>query len=243
MLEDIIKNKLITANATIGLLLANSVDDDIELYTDEKRQGILTIFHTLRQQSQKSDSTFNSALADYISPKESGMSDYLGCFAITAGIGVDELVSQFQSQNDDYSAIMVKVLADRLAEAGAEYLHSLVRKEYWGYETNDNLNVDELFKEKYRGIRPAPGYPSLPDHSEKKLLFELLNVEKNIGVTLTETYMMQPAASVCGLYFAHPEAKYFPVGKIGKDQVLDYKRRKGISTEQAERWLSSILGY
>ncbi len=243
MLEDIIKNKLITANATIGLYPANSVDDDIELYTDEQRKGILTIFHTLRQQSAKHDNMFNSALSDYIAPKDSGKIDYMGAFAITAGIGVDELVEEYQSQNDDYSAIMVKVLADRLAEAGAEYLHDIVRKEYWGYETNDSRSIDELFKEKYRGIRPAPGYPSLPDHSEKKLLFELLDAENNLGITLTESYMMQPAASVCGLYFAHPVAKYFPVGKIGKDQVLDYKRRKGISTDQAERWLSSILGY
>ncbi|MBI5324514.1 MAG: B12-binding domain-containing protein, partial [Ignavibacteriae bacterium] len=238
MLEDIIKNKLITSNATIGLFPANSVDDDIEIYSDEKRNGLLTIFHTLRQQSSKQDNIFNSALSDFIAPKESGVNDYLGCFAITAGIGVDELVEKYQTQNDDYSAIMVKVLADRLAEAGAEYLHKLVRKDYWGYEKTDSINLEDMFKEKYRGIRPAPGYPSLPDHSEKKLLFELLDAEKNLGVTLTETYMMQPAASVCGLYFAHPEAKYFPVGKIGKDQVLDYKRRKGISTDQAERWLS-----
>ncbi|TAL69715.1 MAG: methionine synthase [Bacteroidetes bacterium] len=243
MLDDIIKNKLITSNATIGLFPANSIDDDIEIYSDEKRNGILTIFHTLRQQTQKSDNVNNFGLADFIAPKESGVNDYLGAFAITAGIGVDELVKQYQSQNDDYSAIMVKVLADRLAEAGAEYLHTIVRKDYWGYEKNDGLSLEDMFKEKYRGIRPAPGYPSLPDHSEKKLLFELLDAENNLGVTLTETYMMQPAASVCGLYFAHPEAKYFPVGKIGKDQVLDYKRRKGISTEQAERWLSSILGY
>ena len=243
MLEDIIKNKLITSNAVIGLFPANSVDDDIELYTDENRKGILTIFHTLRQQSSKADKTYNSALSDYVAPKDSGFVDYIGAFAITAGIGVDELVAEYQSQNDDYSAIMVKVLADRLAEAGAEYLHDIVRKDFWGYETNDSISLDELFKEKYRGIRPAPGYPSLPDHSEKKLLFELLDAEDNLGITLTETYMMQPAASVCGLYFAHPEAKYFPVGKIGKDQVLDYKRRKGLSTEQVEKWLSSILGY
>ncbi len=244
LLEKIISEKLITANGVYGLFPANSIaDDDIEIYTDESRTGIITVLHTLRQQMRKPDNSPNFALADYIAPKESGIGDYVGLFAVTAGIGVDELVAKFKNDNDDYSSIMVKVLADRLAEAFAEHLHELVRKDFWGYNSDENLNREELFTEKYSGIRPAPGYPSLPDHSEKLLMFELLGAELNTGITLTENCMMLPAASVCGLYFAHPESKYFPVGKISRDQVLDYRKRKGMSIEQVEKWLSFILGY
>jgi 5-methyltetrahydrofolate--homocysteine methyltransferase len=203
----------------------------------------LTVFHTLRQQMQRSDERFNYALADFIAPVESGVTDYLGVFAVTAGIGLDELVQRFEQNNDDYNAILAKSLADRLAEAFAERLHERVRKEFWGYAADEELDNDGLISEKYRGIRPAPGYPACPDHTEKRLLFDLLNVTENTGIQLTESFAMLPAASVSGFYFAHPQARYFGVGKIGKDQLTDYARRKGMSVPELERWLSSILGY
>ncbi|MFA6572264.1 MAG: methionine synthase, partial [Bacteroidota bacterium] len=243
LINRIIEDKSLVAEAVYGLFPANTVsDDDIEVYSDENRKGVLSVIHTLRQQIKKDNKQPYLALADYIAPKESGIADYIGAFAVTAGIGTDALVEKYKSNNDDYSAIMVKVIADRFVEALAEYLHELVRKEFWGYDSNV-LQVDELFAEKYTGIRPAPGYPQLPDHTEKRILFDLLEVEKQTPVTLTESFMMHPAASVCGFYLAHPEAKYFPVGKIDKDQVLDYKRRKGMSLEQVEKWLSPNLGY
>lgn len=244
LLDKIIKEKLLTSNGVFGLFPANSVGvDDIEIYTDESRTGVKRVLHTLRQQVKKSISEPNIALADFVAPKESAIKDYIGMFAVTAGIGIEKQIEKFEKDHDDYNSIMIKALADRLAEAFAEHLHELVRKKYWGYTQNEKLTNDELIKEKYTGIRPAPGYPAQPDHTEKPIIFSLLDVEKNTGIKLTESMAMYPAASVCGLYFAHPEAKYFNVGKIDKDQVLDYHRRKGMSVEDLERWLSPILNY
>jgi 5-methyltetrahydrofolate--homocysteine methyltransferase len=244
LLDKIISQNLLTANGVIGLFPANSVGyDDIEIYTDEKRQGVKRVLHTLRQQTQKSQNTPNIALADFVAPKESKTEDYIGMFAVTAGEGIEILVEQFEKDHDDYNSIMVKAIADRLAEAFAEHLHELVRKKYWGYAVEENLSNEELVKEKYIGIRPAPGYPAQTDHTEKSIIFSLLDVEKNAGIKLTESMAIYPAASVSGLYFAHPEAKYFNVGKIDKDQVLDYHKRKGMSLEEIEKWLSPILNY
>jgi len=244
LLDRIINENLITASGVFGLFPANTVAiDDIEIYSDDTRKGIRTVLHTLRSQGEKVQEAHNLALADYIAPKESGLNDYIGTFAVTAGIGIEKVVEQFEKDHDDYNSIMMKALADRFAEAFAEHLHELVRKKYWGYSSEESLSSEELIKESYRGIRPAPGYPAQPDHTEKRTIFDLLDVEKNIGITLTESIAMYPAASVCGLYFAHPEAKYFNVGKIGKDQVLDYHKRKGMSIEETERWLRPILNY
>ncbi len=241
LLDEIIANNTLKANAAVGIFPANSIGEDVEVYSDERREGIIAIFHFLRQQTKKQNSP-NFSLADFIAPKTSGIIDYLGAFVVTAGIGAEELSNEFKSQNDDFRAIMVKILADRLAEAFAELLHKFVRTELWGYST-ENLTTEDLLKEKYIGIRPAPGYPAFPDHTEKQTIFDLIDPERRIGIQLTETYLMVPTASVCGLYFAHPEARYFPVGKIDKDQVLDYKQRKGLSLEEIERWLSPIIVY
>jgi 5-methyltetrahydrofolate--homocysteine methyltransferase len=192
---------------------------------------------------QKSDGKPNFALADFIAPKETGVKDYIGIFAVTTGIGIEKLVEKFENDHDDYNSIMTKALADRLAEAFAEHLHELVRKEYWGYTPDENFSNEERIKEKYIGIRPAPGYPAQPDHTEKPIIFSLLDTEKNTGIKLTESMAMYPTASVSGLYFSHPESRYFSVGKIGKDQVLDYHKRKGMSLEEIERWLSPVLNY
>ncbi len=244
MLKKIIDGKLLQANGVVGLFPANSVDnDDIEVYKDDDRKHVLTTLHTLRQQTEKTNNQPNLALADYIAPRESGIKDYIGAFAVTTGLGADKLVEQYEKDHDDYNSIMVKAIADRLAEAFAEHLHERVRKEYWGYSDDEDLSNEELIKEKYVGIRPAAGYPAQPDHTEKPLIFKLLDVEENAGITLTESYAMNPPASVSGLYFAHPESKYFNVGKIGKDQVLDYHKRKGMSIEETERWLRPILNY
>lgn len=243
LLDKIIEQKLLKANAVYGIFPANSVDDDIEVYVDESRKGLLASFHTLRQQLLKTTNLPNVALSDFIAPKESGINDYIGAFAVTAGIGVDELVKSYESSHDDYNSILVKAIADRLAEAFAELLHKKVRTEFWGYSVEEKLSNEELIAEKYAGIRPAPGYPAQPDHTEKLILFKLLGVENKTGITLTESLAMHPAASVCGLYFAHPESKYFNVGKISEDQVRDYAKRKGMSTKEVEKWLSSILNY
>ena len=243
LLDKIIKEKLLTANGVFGIFPANSAGDDIEVYTDETRKGVECILHTLRSQAKKSDNLPNLALSDFIAPKESGRIDYVGAFAVTAGIGSAELVRKFEADHDDYNAILTKALSDRLAEAFAEHLHELVRKKYWGYSPEEEFNNEALIKEKYQGIRPAPGYPAQPDHTEKKIIFDLLNVEMNTSIKLTENLAMYPPASVCGLYFAHQVAKYFNVGKIGKDQVLDYHRRKGMSLDETEKWLSPILNY
>jgi 5-methyltetrahydrofolate--homocysteine methyltransferase len=244
LLEKISEEKLLTANGAVGLFPANSVGfDDIEIYNDENRSMVKRVLHTIRQQMLKSDMQQNIALADFIAPKESGVEDYIGIFAVTTGIGVEEQIEKFEKEHDDYSSILVKAIADRLAEAFAEMLHQKVRKEFWGYAEDENLSNEELIKEKFVGIRPAPGYPAQPDHTEKKIIFDLLEAEKNTGVRLTESMAMYPAASVCGLYFSHPEARYFNTGKIGKDQVLDYHRRKGMSVEEVEKWLSPVLNY
>ena len=244
LLDKIISEKLLAANGVVGLFPANTVGvDDIEIYADESRRGVKRVLHTIRQQMQKSKGEPNIALADFIAPKESGVEDYIGMFAVTAGIGIEKLVQKFEKEHDDYNSIMVKALADRLAEAFAEHLHEHVRKENWGYASDEKFSKEELVKEKYFGIRPAPGYPAQPDHTEKPIIFSLIDVEKNTGIKLTESMAMYPAASVSGLYFSHPEAKYFTVGKIGKDQVLDYHRRKGMSVEEIEKWLSPILNY
>ena len=242
LLQRIVKEKLFTARAVYGFFPANSVGDDIELYTDESRTQVLTTFHTLRQQMDKPADQFNHALADYIAPKSSGIKDYLGAFAVTSGHGVDELAKQFEKDHDDYNSIMAKALADRLAEAFAEYLHKQARDE-WGYGLGENLTAEDLIREKYRGIRPAAGYPACPDHTEKGILWNLLDVEKKTGIKLTESYAMWPASSVSGLYFAHPESKYFGVGKIGRDQSLDYHLRKQMDLQTVERWLGPYLDY
>ncbi|HEY6436088.1 MAG TPA: methionine synthase, partial [Ignavibacteriaceae bacterium] len=244
LLDKIIHEKLLGANGVVGLFPANSVGlDDIEIYSDETRTGVKRVLHTIRQQMQKSSKEPNIALADFIAPRETGIEDYIGMFAVTAGVGIEKLVQKFEKEHDDYNSIMVKAIADRLAEAFAEHLHELVRKEYWGYASDEKFSNEDLVKEKYIGIRPAPGYPAQPDHTEKQIIFSLLDAEKNTAIKLTESMAMYPAASVSGLYFSHPNAKYFTVGKIGKDQVLDYHRRKGMSIEEIERWLSPILNY
>jgi len=243
LLNKIISENLLTANGIVGLFPANSIDDDIEIYTDESRTGILAILHTLRQQTIKSKGIPNIALSDFIAPKESNVKDYIGAFAVTAGLGIENLIDKFTNEHDEYNVIMVKALADRLAEAFAELLHEKVRKELWGYSPDEKFSNEELIEEKYQGIRPAPGYPAQPDHTEKITIWKILDVEKNAQIKLTGSLAMYPAASVCGLYIAHPEAKYFNVGKIGKDQVLDYHKRKGISMKEAEKWLRPILNY
>ena len=244
MLDEIVRDDLLQAHGVIGLYAANSVgDDDIELYADDGRDGELAVIHTLRQQSRKPDGQPNFALADFVAPKELGVRDYLGAFAVNAGFGLEEMVERYERDHDDYHAIMAKALADRLAEAFAERMHAVIRREYWGYALDEALDNDALISEKYQGIRPAPGYPACPDHTEKPMLWKLLDVEKNIGVHLTESFAMVPTAAVCGWYFSHPASRYFGVGKINRDQVHDYAKRKGMDTREAERWLSPILGY
>ena len=243
LLTKIVEQKLLKANGVFGLFPANSVSDDIEVYTNESREGIEAIFYSIRQQSKKSKTSSNTALTDFVAPKESGINDYIGFFAVTTGLGAEELIKEYQANNDEYNVIMVKALADRLAEAFAELLHKKIRTKYWGYSSEEEFSNDELIREKYDGIRPAPGYPAQPDHTEKITIFKLLNVEKNTGIKLTENLAMFPAASVCGLYFANPKAKYFTTGKILKDQVSDYHKRKGMSLEETERWLQPILSY
>ncbi|MDB4999526.1 MAG: hypothetical protein JWR76_603 [Mucilaginibacter sp.] len=243
LLKRIVDNKLLRANGVIGFWPANSVGDDIEIYTDDTRQHLLTRIHTLRQQAEKVKGEPYYALSDFIAPKESGVPDYWGGFAVTTGIGCDELVAEFEKDHDDYNSIMAKALADRFAEAFAEKMHELVRKEYWGYAKTEQLEADELIKEQYQGIRPAPGYPACPDHTEKTTLFEILKAEDNAHMYLTESLAMMPAASVSGFYFAHPEARYFGLGKISKDQVEDYAKRKNMSVETVERWLGPNINY
>ncbi|MEX2370673.1 MAG: methionine synthase [Bacteroidales bacterium] len=242
MLDQIIKEKWLTANAVYGIYPAGSVGDDIVLFRNESRDQQLTSFINLRNQTKKDKGIPNLALSDYIAPVDSGHKDYLGAFAATAGLGIEEKISEFQKNNDDYSAIMIKVLADRLAEAFTELLHVKIRQETWGYAPDESLTLDDLFREKYLGIRPAHGYPACPEHSEKETLFNLLNCEK-YGISLTENYSMYPGASVSGLVFAHPQSKYFFVGKIGKDQVEDYSVRKGMDVENMKRLLASNLNF
>ena len=242
LLSQLVSDKSLRANGVYGFFPANSVGDDIELYTDNTRTEVLSVIHTLRQQGEKSGDHANKALSDFIAPKDSGLADYLGGFAVTAGLGVEELSLKFKEELDDYNAIMVSALADRLAEAFAEYLHKRAREDS-GYGCGENLTSEDLIKERYRGIRPAPGYPACPDHTEKRTLFDLLGAEKAAGIHLTESMAMTPAASVSGFYFSHPEAKYFSLGKIERDQVEDYARRKGMELTEAERWLAPVLNY
>jgi 5-methyltetrahydrofolate--homocysteine methyltransferase len=242
LLSEFVEQKRLTARGVYGFWPANSFGDDIVLYTDESRNQELTRVHTLRQQWERKGVKAFYALADFIAPLDSGRADYLGAFAVTSGLGVDELVKHYNADHDDYHAIMTKALADRLAEAFAEYLHAQARRD-WGFGREENLNNDDLIDEKYRGIRPAPGYPACPDHTEKRILFDLLDAEKNTGITLTEHFAMTPAASVSGWYFAHPEARYFSVDRISREQVEDYARRKGMTVAEVERWLSPNLGY
>jgi 5-methyltetrahydrofolate--homocysteine methyltransferase len=245
LLEKIVTEKLIEPRGVYGLFPANRVGDDVQLYTDESRAKVLTTFHFLRQQIEKTDGTPNWCLADFIAPSTLDprpSTDFLGAFAVTSGHGLAELVEKFKKDHDDYNAIMAEALADRLAEAFAEFLHKRVREE-WGYGKNENLSPEDLIEEKYRGIRPAAGYPACPDHTEKKTLWQLLDVEKNAGIKLTESYAMWPGSSVSGLYFAHPESKYFAVSKLDRDQLLDYHIRKGFTLQEAERWLGPYLNY
>jgi 5-methyltetrahydrofolate--homocysteine methyltransferase len=240
MLKKIVEEKWLQAKGVYGLFPAATVnDDDIEIYDAEG--SVQGKFLTLRQQSQKTKGAPNIALADFIAPKDAGKTDYVGAFCVTTGFGVNEKAAEFEKDHDDYNSIMVKALADRLAEAFAEYLHEKVRKQIWGYATDESLTNEALIKEEYKGIRPAPGYPACPDHLEKKTIWKLLDAETNTGVKLTESLAMWPAASVSGYYFAHPESKYFGLGKIKKDQVSDYAKRRNISTEEAERWLGSNI--
>jgi 5-methyltetrahydrofolate--homocysteine methyltransferase len=243
MLKQLIDEKWLQANAVIGLWPANSVGDDIEIYTDETRTQVLETVHNLRQQNKKAAGQANYCLSDFVAPKSSGIADYIGGFAVTTGLGIEEHVARFEANHDDYSAIMLKALADRLAEAFAERLHQRVRQEFWGYASNETLSNEELITEKYRGIRPAPGYPACPDHTEKGLLFQLLDASKQTGISLTESYAMYPTAAVSGWYFGHPESKYFGLGKINRDQVEEYAQRKNMSLEDIERWLSPVLAY
>ncbi len=242
LLRGIVEKQSFQPKAVIGFFPANSDGDDILIYSDESRKKVQTTFHTLRQQTAKADDKPNQALSDFIAPKDSGRADYLGGFALTTGAEVEELARSFEKQLDDYNAILVKAIGDRLAEALAEYMHKKVRDE-WGYGRAENLMLEDLVSEKYRGIRPAPGYPAQPDHTEKPILFELLDAEKRCGIKLTESNSMYPASSVSGMYFAHPESRYFAVGKIDRDQVEDYASRKKMSVSEVERWLAPVLGY
>jgi 5-methyltetrahydrofolate--homocysteine methyltransferase len=243
MLDRIVKEKWFKASAAIGFWPANAVGDDIVLYADETRQKKIATLHTLRQQLEKREGRFNAALADFVAPATSGVPDYVGGFVVTAGIGEDAVADRFKHANDDYSSILCKALADRLAEAFAERMHARVRREFWAYAPEEALSHEELILEKYQGIRPAPGYPAQPDHTEKATLFRLLDAENNAGVKLTESFAMWPGSSVSGLYFANPESYYFGVGKIERDQVEDYAARKGMTVAEVERWLAPVLNY
>ncbi|MEX0430977.1 methionine synthase [Spiribacter insolitus] len=243
MLDRLVAEGWLTARGVYGLFPANGVGDDTELYTDESRSEVLTTLHHLRQQNEKPEGRPNQSLADFVAPRETGQPDWMGAFAVTTGIGIDEPVTRFEADNDDYNSIMVKALADRLAEAFAEMLHQRVRREYWGYQPDEQLDNRALIDEQYSGIRPAPGYPACPDHTEKDLLWALLDVEQRIGLRLTESRAMFPTAAVSGWYFGHPDSRYFGLGRIYRDQVEDYAARKGMSVREVERWLAPNLGY
>jgi 5-methyltetrahydrofolate--homocysteine methyltransferase len=246
MLQKIAREKWVQANGVFGLYPAARVNgDDIEIYKfykDGARREVAMTWHNLRQQNQKPTGRANQCLADFVAPKETGVPDWIGAFAVSVG-GLERKLEQFEKQHDDYSAIMLKVLADRLAEAFAEHLHERVRREFWGYAPEEQLSAAQLIAEGYRGIRPAPGYPACPDHTEKRALFELLQAGKNAGMTLTESCAMLPASAVSGFYLSHPQSGYFAVGKIGRDQVEDYARRKGFTVAETEIWLAPYLAY
>jgi 5-methyltetrahydrofolate--homocysteine methyltransferase len=243
MLDKIVAERWFRAAAVIGLWPANAVGDDIQVFADESRKRPIAVVHTLRQQLARREGRANVALADFVAPRDTGVPDYIGAFTVTAGLGEDAHAERFKGANDDYSSIMVKALADRLAEALAERMHARVRQEFWGYAGDEALSPADMIGERYRGIRPAPGYPAQPDHTEKATLFRLLDSEAQAGVRLTESFAMWPGASVCGLYFSHPQSHYFGVGKIERDQVEDYAKRKGWTVAEAERWLAPVLNY
>jgi len=240
MLDQMITEDWIEARAVVGFWPANANGDDITVFAEGTRTRPLATLYTLRQQVAHADSRPNWALADFVAPVESGVKDYIGAFAVTTGAGVEAKAAEFEAANDDYRSIMVKALADRFAEACAEYMHHVVRADLWGY-SDEEFSNDELIKERYQGIRPAPGYPACPDHTEKRTIFELLEATERIGVALTESCAMTPAASVSGLYFAHPESRYFGVRRIGHDQLEDYAERKGMAVDEAARWLAPVL--
>ncbi len=243
LLDRVIEENLLVAKGSLGIFPANAVNDDIEIYGDIDRELVVGSLFTLRQQGKKAEGQPNIALADFVAPKELNKTDFIGMFAVTAGLNIEKTLEKFELEHDDYNSIMLKAIADRLAEAFAEYLHMKVRTEYWGYAADEQLNNADLIAEKYTGIRPAPGYPAQPDHTEKLTIFRLLDVENSVGINLTESLAMYPAASVCGIYFSNPNSKYFGVGKIGKDQLADYSLRKGINLKEAEKWLRPILNY
>jgi len=243
MLQKIIDEKWLQAKAVIGLYPANSIEDDIEIYRDESRTEVITTFHNLRQQQEKAGGKPNRCLTDFVAPKASGVKDYIGNFALTTGVGIDERIAAYEADHDDYSSIMIKALADRLAEAFAERMHMRVRREFWGYASDEVLERDQLIKEEYKGIRPAAGYPACPDHTEKDQIWDLMQVNENTGIWLTESKAMVPTAAVSGVYYGHPEAIYFGVGKINREQVAEYAERKGMSMQDAEYWLAPNMGY
>jgi 5-methyltetrahydrofolate--homocysteine methyltransferase len=242
LLDRMVAENLIRARGVYGLFPANAVGDDVELYKDAGRADALAKFHFLRQQSDREGNDPCRSLGDFIAPVDSGLADHIGAFAVTSGIGLKDVCDRYRAEHDDYNAIMAEALADRLAEAFAEYLHQQVRCE-WGYSCDEKLSIDDLIHEKYRGIRPAAGYPACPDHTEKGTLWRLLDVEANTGMRITESFAMWPGSSVSGLYFAHPESRYFSLGKIGRDQVADYAQRKQMSIAEVERWLGQNLNY
>ena len=243
MLDTLIKEKWLTANGVIGFFPANAVGDDFEVYTDESRTEVLTTLHNLRQQGEHRDGIPNRSLGDYIAPKDTGLADYVGAFAVTTGLGSGDKIAEFKAANDDYNAILLESLADRLAEAFAERMHQRVRKEFWGFQPDEQLDNEALIGEKYVGIRPAPGYPACPEHTEKATLWELMDVKERTGIELTESMAMWPGAAVSGWYFSHPQSQYFVVGRMAQDQVADYAKRKGWTLQEAERWLGPNLGY
>ena len=244
MLRQIVEEKWLTANAAIGFWPAAQVNgDDIEVYADESRDQVRVTLHQLRQQTAKVNGAPNFSLADFVAPGDSPARDYVGGFVVTTGIGLEQRAAEFEAANDDYNSILLKALADRLAESFAEHMHLRVRKEFWGYARTEDLSNEELIRERYTGIRPAPGYPACPDHTEKRALFDLLAAEQNTGVELTEHFAMMPAAAVSGFYYSHPEARYFAIGKIGRDQVENLARRKAVPVAEVERWLRPNLDY
>jgi 5-methyltetrahydrofolate--homocysteine methyltransferase len=245
MLERAVRERWLAANGAVAFFPANAVGDDIEIYADERRQDVLFTWHNLRQQTRKplvgGVPNPNQCLADFVAPKESGIADYIGLFAVTSGVGLDERAARFAARHDDYAAIMLKAIGDRLAEAFAELMHERVRKDLWGYAADEDLTNEALIKERYRGIRPAPGYPACPEHAVKRPLFEALHADE-IGMALTESYAMTPASSVSGFYFSHPQARYFNVGRIGRDQLEDLARRRRAPVDELARWLAPNLG-
>jgi 5-methyltetrahydrofolate--homocysteine methyltransferase len=243
MLDRIVEERWLTARGVYGFFPANGLGDDVEVYTDDTRTEVLTTLHHLRQQGEHRAGVPNRALSDFVAPRETGLADHVGGFAVTAGHGIRVRIDTFKAEHDDYSAILLESLADRLAEAFAERLHQRVRTEFWGHAGDEALANEDLIAERYTGIRPAPGYPACPDHTEKLTLWDLLDVEARTGIELTESMAMWPGAAVSGWYFSHPQSQYFVVGRLGRDQVADYAERKGWSLTETERWLSPNLGY